>query len=66
MKSDKKELCNRMLKWKLKKNNPFLCSYYEALFNSWKESCKGKSKKKAPKKKNKKNKRPKSIDAMSN
>ena len=54
-----------MLKWKLKRNNPFLCSYYEALFNSWKESVKGKSKRKVPKKK-KKTKRPKSIDAMSN
>lgn len=66
LKADKKELCNRIFKWKAKKNNPFVCLYYEALFNRWKDCEKIKPRKKNGKKKNRKNKRPKSIDAMSN
>ena len=71
LKIEKKEFCNKLFKWKLKRTSYSLCDYIELFFTKIKENLdsiktgnNGKMKKSKRKRKN--NKRTKSVDACSN
>lgn len=66
---DKKQICNKIFKCKIKKANTSYCTYYEMIYNTWREypAKKKKQQKYQGKKKVKGfNKKEKSEDVSSN